>query len=237
MPPRKQAPSTAGRGNFASTSGRRRNSSRSCGGLWAVYLVQAEYQTAQELGEQCLRLARNVQDPALLVEAHYALAVTLANQGEGTRAREHFEQVLTLYTPHEHRALAFRYGGLDPEVVTRAYAACWVLWFLGYPDQALTQSHKAITLAQELAHPYSLVWALILAAYLHVHRREGQLAQEHAEAVMRLASEQGFTRELALGTKVRGWALAARGQEMEGIAQMQRGLDANHATGAKTLDT
>src|SRR5262249_4936599 len=35
-------------------------------GLWVFYTVQAELQTAHELGERCLRLARTVQDPALL---------------------------------------------------------------------------------------------------------------------------------------------------------------------------
>src|SRR5262249_31490823 len=55
-------------------------------GLWSFYVVQAELQIAQELGEQCLRLAQKVQDPALLVEAHYALEGTLAHLGEATRA-------------------------------------------------------------------------------------------------------------------------------------------------------
>ena len=38
-------------------------------GLLVFYLLRAELQTARELGEQLLRLAQNVQDPALLLEA------------------------------------------------------------------------------------------------------------------------------------------------------------------------
>jgi hypothetical protein len=34
------------------------------------------------------------------------------------------------------------------------------LWFLGYPDQGLAQSQQAVTLAQQIAHPYSLGYAL-----------------------------------------------------------------------------
>jgi predicted ATPase len=167
------------------------------------------------------------------VEAHYTLECTLAHLGEATRAREHFEQVITLYNPHQHHSLAFGYGGLDPEVVGRGYAAAWALWFLGYPDQALTQSHAALTSAQRLAHPFSLVWALILAALLHLHRREGPLAQERAEAAIRLASEQGFVHEFAVGTMMRGGALVEQGQVEEGIAQTRQGLDAHRATGAE----
>ena len=56
--------------------------------------------------------------------------------------------------------------------------AAWTLWMLGYPDQALTRSWEALTLAQELSHAYSLGFALYFAAVLHKWRREVQLVQE-----------------------------------------------------------
>src|SRR5262249_41855357 len=37
-------------------------------GLSVFHMVRAEYQTARELGEQCLSLAQRAQDPALLIE-------------------------------------------------------------------------------------------------------------------------------------------------------------------------
>jgi predicted ATPase len=48
-----------------------------------------------------------------------------------------------------------------------------------------------------------------------------------------LASEQGFAHELAVGTLLRGCALAEQGKIEEGIAQMRQGLAAHRATGAK----
>src|SRR5262249_6943765 len=45
-------------------------------GLWRFYTVRAAQQTAQELGEQLLRLAQRLQDPALLLEAQAALGAT-----------------------------------------------------------------------------------------------------------------------------------------------------------------
>ena len=50
--------------------------------------------------------------------------------------------------------------------------AALTLWYLGYPEQALERSHESIALAQELAHPYSLAYALYYAAVLHGLRRE-----------------------------------------------------------------
>src|SRR5207249_4800413 len=42
-------------------------------GLGTIYQVRGELQTARELGEQCLSIARGVQDPVLLLSAHCSL--------------------------------------------------------------------------------------------------------------------------------------------------------------------
>ena len=44
--------------------------------------MRGEHQTARELGEQVLHLAQSARDPALLLEAHYALGVPLLSLGE-----------------------------------------------------------------------------------------------------------------------------------------------------------
>ena len=120
----------------------------------------------------------------------------------------------------------------DSGVACLSYAA-WALWYLGYPDQALKRSSEALALAQELSHPISLAWALDFAAMLYQHNREGQIAQERAEAAIRICGEQGFAFWLANGMVMRGWALAEQGQLEEGISQMRRGLAAWRATGAE----
>ncbi len=104
---------------------------------------------------------------------------------------------------------------------------------LGYPDQALESIQRAITFAREPLHPFSLVWALTFAGWVHHHRRETQAVQERAEAVIALSTEQGFPLWLASGTVMRGSALAAQGQAEEGMAQIRQGLAAYRATGAE----
>jgi TOMM system kinase/cyclase fusion protein len=207
-------------------------------GLWYFYLHRVELQTARELGEQLLTLAQRVGDQALLLEAHYALGNTLNYLGEFAATQAHFAQGIALYDPEQHRSHAVRYGQ-DPGVACRYYAGV-TLWWLGYPEQALQMSHEALTLAQELAYPYSLGSAMAFAAWLHHLRREGHLTQERAEAAIALGVEQGLAVFPAMGTIFRGWALAQRdaepaarhGQREEGIAQMRQGLAAWRATGA-----
>jgi predicted ATPase/class 3 adenylate cyclase len=200
-------------------------------GLWLFYMVRAELQTTRELAEQLFTLAQREQDSSLLLEAHRVLGTTMLWLGEMAPARAHLEQGMALYDPQQHRSHAFVYGQ-DPGVACRSFAA-WPIWVLGYPDQALQSIHEALTLAQELTHPFSLVYALTMAAVLHQFRREAQAVQERAEALMTLSTEQGFPYWLAFGTILRGWALTAQGEGAEGIAQINQGLAAHRATGAE----
>jgi predicted ATPase len=199
-------------------------------GLCRFYVTRGESQTGYELGEQLLSLAQSVQDPALLLEAYQALGLTLFCLGEFVPAREHLERGIALYDPQQYHFLAFPYG-LDPGVAC-LFLTVQTLWFLGYPDQALKRSQEALPLARELAHSYSLAWALEFDTWFHHLRREEQLTRERAEAVIALSSEQGFPFVLAVGTIWRSWALAEQGQE-EGIAQMHQGLAAFRATRAE----
>ncbi len=199
-------------------------------GLWRFYLQRAELQAARELGEECLSLAQQLHDPARLLRAHNILGVTLSYLGELPSAREHLEQAIALYSPQQQRSLAVVQ---DPMVACLSYTA-WVLWYLGYPDQALKRNYEALTLAQELSHPYSLAQALFFAAELHHLRQEAQAVQERAETVITLAAEQGFPFWLAQGTSLRGWALVKQGQRREeGIAQIRQGLAVYRDTGAE----
>ena len=59
--------------------------------------------------------------------------------------------------------------------------------------------------------------------------------QEHAEAAISLATEQGFPYWMAYSSMLRGWVLAHQGQAQEGIEQINQGLIAYRATGAEQL--
>ena len=199
-------------------------------GLWYFYLVRAEFQTARELGEQLLNLAQRVQAPALLLVAHRVLGQTLAFLGEFSTAHVHLEREMTLYDLEQHGAFASLYGQ-DQGVICRSWAAL-TLWSLGYPDQALRRSREALTLAQELVHPFSLAYAMCFAGMLCQLCRDIQAAQARATAAIALCTEQGFALYLARGTILRGWAMAEQGQGAAGLAQMRQGLVAYQATGA-----
>jgi predicted ATPase len=201
------------------------------GGLYTFYQQRTEYKTAQELAEQLLTLAQRQQDPTLLSHAHVCLGANLVWLGEFISARAHLEQDIAHLDPQRYPSLTFL-GGHDPGVACLSYAA-WALWHLGYPDQALKRSHEAVILAQKLS-PLSLAFALYFITELHLCRREGQAAQERAEQLIALCSEQGFPYWLGAGISCRGWALAEQGQIEEGVTQIVQGGARFRATGAGT---
>ena len=199
-------------------------------GLWRFYLARPQLHTAREIGETLLRQAQGGHDPAFAVLAHYTLGVTWFWLGALPTARQHLEEGIARYTPDQRRAPVFRMGQ-DPGVSCRAYTA-QTFWLLGYPEQALAHLHDTLALAHALAHPFSLAWARCMAAIASQFRRDVLAVHEHAEAAVALATAQGFPQWAALGTILRGWALAMQGQGEEGMAQVRQGIAAWRATGA-----
>ncbi len=201
-------------------------------GMWGFYVMRAQHQTARRLAEQCLSLAQSVQDRDLLIGAHVALGCSFSYMGEFVRTREHLEQGMLLYNPQQHSSLAFLYGGQDPGVTCLSEVA-QALWYLGYPDQALTRIHEAVTLAQQISSPFSLGWAVSNAAWISQYRGQVQAILAQAEQVITLSLEQEFPLWLAMATFLRGWALAEQGEHEEGIRQMRQGLATWQATGGE----
>ncbi len=200
-------------------------------GLAAFYRQRAEHKTAHELAEQYMRLAQSLQDPTLLLEAHQGLGVTSYWLGEVAPSLEHCEQGFALYDPQQHSSLTFIYGQ-DPGMTCLCYGAC-ALWLLGYPDQALKRVNEALRLAEELSHPFMVVYARHMLATVYQFRREEQLAQEQVEAAMTLSMEQGFPFFLAWATVQQGSLLIMQGKTEEGIAQIRQGTAAWQAMGSE----
>jgi predicted ATPase len=198
-------------------------------GLCQFYFARGALLTARELGEQLYRLAQRAAEPTHLLEAHDALGNTLFYLGEYGAAWTHLEQAIALTDQTAQRALALRHS-TAPGVTCLNYAAN-TLWCLGSPAQALRRSQEALALAQALAYPYSLTVAQHWAAFLHYRRREAPTVQAQAEALLTLATEQGFPLWVGFGTFWRGWALAVQGHGEAGMMQMHQGMAAILATG------
>jgi tetratricopeptide (TPR) repeat protein len=187
-------------------------------GLYRFYHGRGAFPTAWGIGEQIAQLAQRETDPIQRLEAHDALGNTLFQMGDYTAARTHLEQGIALTEPTVERTMALRHG-LAPGGRC-LNAAALTLWCLGAPAQAVRRIEEA------LAHPYSLAAAQPWAAWLHHCRRDVPAVQAQAEALLPLATAQGFPLHVGTGLCWRGGALAMQGEGEMGLAQLRQGLAA-----------
>jgi predicted ATPase len=200
-------------------------------GLWASSLVRGELRTAREQGARLLGLAESAGDSALLLEAHRAMGATLFLGGQLAQARQHLESGLRLYDAQVHAGHAYLFGQ-DPGVSCLTYLAV-TLWHLGYPDAAARTAQDGIELATRIAHPFSLAFALHMAASVHHFRRHAGRTLELAERTVAVSTEQGFPLWSASGSMLRGWALVYQRDPDAEASDLREALAAWRATGAR----
>jgi predicted ATPase len=206
-------------------------------GLWVCYFIRAELAKAHELGSKLLSLTEpslqdETPDRACLrtghfIEAHRALGMTMLYSGRFLDSRDHLERGLSVYDPRLHSALIEAHG-TDPGIVSLSYLG-FVLWFLGYPDQAREFSEQALASAERLRHPFTLAFALAFRAYLAQHLRDVEGTQEFAARTIAISSEHGFLHWRHQATMLRGWALVELNQIDEGLNQIRTGLQGYEA--------
>jgi class 3 adenylate cyclase/predicted ATPase len=196
--------------------------------LYALRGDRGDGQKARELGEQLLTTAHRQNDTALLQEAHWAHGQTLCFLGELNSARTHLEQSSAFYRPQSIISQASR-DAAGTQIACLVFTG-WILWALGYPDQALEISNEALSLAHELSHPFTLAFAFWGIAQLNQYRQDVQATFEQAETTIALSNEQDFPVWVEYGTPLRAWTLVMQGHTEEGIAQIRQ-IMANKPTG------
>jgi predicted ATPase/DNA-binding winged helix-turn-helix (wHTH) protein len=197
-------------------------------GLWGFSQVRAELQTAFTQAQQLLEAALATQDPQHVSLAHNALGSTCFWQGKLIAARQHYECSLTSADLAQTGATDFVE---TPGVLARSSLS---VIFLHLGELALAHAHasRALALAEEQGHHYSLAMARCHTATMHQVNRNFLATQEMAAAAIALATEKGFPYCLASSTIQHGWARAMLTNGQEGIEQIAQGLAAYHATGA-----
>jgi predicted ATPase len=199
-------------------------------GQFGGHLQRAELPAAQAVAIHLLTQVPGHSDPLPLLAAHTTLGIVLLARGEVVAAHRHLAQGLTLADPTDRRTLVTHHR-FDFGVAVRGNVAM-SLWMLGAPDQALAHLHALHAVAQELAYPPSLAYALVYITRVTQWRRDVPATLRWSDALMACCTEYGFAQHLSWATLLHGWALLVQGQEEQGLAQMRQGLTAHDATQA-----
>jgi hypothetical protein len=148
-------------------------------------------------------------------------------------ARRRFAAAVERYRPDFRRAHLFQYG-LDPKAICLSRLGN-TLWFLGYPEAAVRARDAALTLADEIAHPFTKATVLVFASMLALDLRDPERVGEYAAALIaELGDRAGLPARLH-AEALAGYSDVVDGRTAAGIARIQRALDetrgADHAPG------
>ncbi len=196
------------------------------------HAFRGEFDLAQRLDEDLLRLSRQRNDSVGMVLGHDCSGRDLLLAGQFVSSRSHLEEVLAIYDPISHGWLVDQTGS-HPHVISRGYLAI-ALFCLGFPDQALAQSSAAVSEARRLAHLPTLTVTLSTDSRLLSLARDSAGLDERANQLIAVATEQGFPLYRALGTIYRGWVMVNTTNLPAGISLLRSGSSAYTDTGAKT---
>lgn len=200
-------------------------------GLVIFYVARMELERARELGEHLLRLAQSSQSNEMMMVAHLSLGATNYFSGAFTSALEHCEQYRNFDDPDLHVARALRYH-VEPGILSRAFRAR-TLWFVGYPDLALSELQQTLKDARRLGEPQTLAFLISMTALAHQMRGEVEASRQMARQLIEHSAQQGLKLWMSEGGFLIGWAQAQQGNALDGINQMRMNLAAYRATGTR----
>jgi DNA-binding winged helix-turn-helix (wHTH) protein/predicted ATPase len=200
-------------------------------GLGTLYESRGEYRRAAAVLEEVLELDAGDGDALHRVGSHELLACSLFHQGRFERSMVHAEAGRELYDPALHKDFLARYGD-NPGVGCFTWAAL-SSWYLGDPARSSDLMARALDLARDADHTFSLANALEQAAILHQLRGDAAVVEDHAATALELARSQGFALRVAIAQILRGWARTAQGRTAVGVEELRDGIEAYRATGTR----
>jgi tetratricopeptide (TPR) repeat protein len=190
-------------------------------GLSLFHHVRSELDTAIELGEELLAVARRSGDNAHLRLGYGATGTAKHWQGRFREALQDFEALLGIYEPMRHAAPPATY--VTQQAVIGSAHSSWTLWYLGYADRSVARAEQAVEQARALAHPYTLSFVLLYATIAHVFRREWETAERCCSEGIGLDQRHGFPLALGALKPARALAVARRSGE-DSVAEATEGI-------------
>jgi predicted ATPase len=159
-------------------------------------------ETASEISRELFKLAAKLGSDDFRLLAEYAACVTCLFSGRYTSVLSHTARVRALYDPERHSGPKINI--IDPAMAALAIESL-ALWCLGYPERASERGLAALSMAQTVAHPFSLCIALKFEAWLRIMRREPELMAARTKALLAIAREQRIAYDCATGSMLEIW--------------------------------
>ena len=201
-------------------------------GLTAFYAGRDDLHRALELGRELMESVDASGTAADQAYAHHTLGYLRLYRGEFEESLRHLDRSLAL-AEAEPEGFVLPTG--DGSCITTAYRSM-ALWYLGYPDQALACSEKAVADARASRYLGNVAHCLSFATFFRHLRREPAAVRSLAEKVIEIAQELGSFWE-QIGQYFAGWAMAQLEDREAGLRRMRQALETYRSWGTHLTQT
>ncbi len=193
-------------------------------GVWFHETMTGRAKEAFQRADELLAIARELNNPDLLLEAYHARTPGLLRTADFRALKESAQEVIRLYDRERHRDHAFYFGGHDSGICAQTFYAI-SLWGLGFPDQAQRAAWQAIEDARNLGHAFSLAHGLNMGGLTHLLLNDVEACRAVADELYPLAERNKFPWPLVYAKFQRGWLLTQQGDREAGIEQMLKAAE------------
>jgi class 3 adenylate cyclase/predicted ATPase len=192
-------------------------------GLWGHSWMGGKNDDALQMANEFLSRSQALSDPVPRMVAHRVMGSSLLTIGDFRSSATHFEESIKLSTSKARQPLHNLYM-VEPQAASLLLMS-WDLWFLGYPDRALSRVSEALALGESIAHPYTIAFAHYMTSVVHLLRGDPARALESADRSFEMSREQRFSLYEILSRISRGRAAGDLGRIEEGRTEIASGLD------------
>ena len=188
--------------------------------------------TTMRLAERVHSLARQQNEPALIMGAYRALAATLFFLGDFASARRNAMRGVKIWRSGKAEHLVEE---VTAPAVACLYSEALSEWHLGKNISCHAKMAEAISLAKETNDLHGLTASLSYAGFLAQCERNLGEAERLASNVVEISTRHDFALWLARGKVLRGWARGASGNTEEGISWINDGIEDTLAIGTRLM--
>jgi predicted ATPase len=193
-------------------------------GVWFNETMTGRTMEAFRRAEDLLAIARELDDPDLLMEAYHARTPGLLRTADFPALKESAQEVIRLYDRERHRDHAYYFGGHDSRVCAQSFHAI-SLWGLGFPDQAQRTAWQCIEDARALGHTFTIAHGLNMGGLTHLLLNDREACRAVTDELYPLAERHNFPWPLVYAKFQRGWLKAQESDREAGIAEMMKAAD------------
>ncbi len=189
-------------------------------GLFRFYVTIGDSSKAFSLHDQIAHLAQQTAETETLLLSLVCQGAMAMFWGAPQRALRPLQQAISLEEGIDSINLLMKYGE-EVKISCRNFLS-WILWTLGFPDQATAQACEAFSQASTLTNSYMHTFTLFSKAMIHMMRGE----QHHALVLVKdgftLAQKHGYPQWESEGLRLRGILHTLQGNTSEAQSDQER---------------